>query len=383
MLFTRTTGVLNKQISFLNIKATSMMVILKYLYTGFVLEKDITTDRNENELPELVSKAVQLRLPLTDNEIINYLVDSVAKISLDSIMFDRLSLQGLQLLLLKRDEKKIFVSNEYSVFRFAVLAAATKVSREAFSTMEERLPPWREIKGSLEAIKYNDPLENKIHTSIANIVDPITRLIDFRKIHGTILARIIEPLGLVPSDKINDSYRFQASMKISRSIFNENPTIRWDRNGCGPSLEISDDGYTVCAFEQYAAHQSMRTNYLMSEGTYEFHVLIEELCYNSWVDVCGEGLDFSQFAGAQPWGWVLGSHEYGQNGNICTANSIDSAINQNAKIVVHLDMNNKTVSFSINDKRQPPITSWVLSSNLYFVISLRYSGKFRILLPRK
>ncbi|CAG8683379.1 15744_t:CDS:1, partial [Acaulospora morrowiae] len=85
VLFTRSED-LDKQVSFLKIEASSMKIILEYLYTGTVLERDITTNNafetlnaadffqlenlqdliykkmcekegNENKSPELLSKA--------------------------------------------------------------------------------------------------------------------------------------------------------------------------------------------------------------------------------------------------------------------------------------------------------------------------------------
>ncbi|CAG8693485.1 4832_t:CDS:1, partial [Acaulospora colombiana] len=104
-----------------------MKIILEYLYTGKIPDGSLSADnvfeilyaadffqlKNlqdiisdfyikacqeegiDNKSPELLSKAVQLTLS-GDNGIIDFLIDSVAKIPLDVIGFNRLSLQALR-----------------------------------------------------------------------------------------------------------------------------------------------------------------------------------------------------------------------------------------------------------------------------------------------
>ncbi|CAG8702266.1 583_t:CDS:1 [Acaulospora morrowiae] len=410
ILFTRTTEICERQISFPKIEVKTMSVILKYLYTGLVPEKDLTTDNvfeilqaadffqleniqdlvsefykkqcekegYENKSPELLSEAVRLMSPLANNGVIRYLVDSVAKIPLDSIGFNRLSLQGFQCLLLQKDEKKIFMSSEYSVFRFAVLTAATKVSQEAFSALEKELPPWNEVERSLYTVSDNKIRKGEISEAIVKTMNSFMEHIDLRRIDAKIIAKIIEPLDIVPSNKMFDSYRFQACMKTPQPAFHGTNGIKWERN-IGSHLIISDDGYTVSASQHCSHYGSVRTNNLMSSGTYELHVQFGKDDNNSWVGICDERLKFSASAGSQPYGWVFGSNGYCSHNNnqILIARNLEYV---NTKIIVHLNMDNKTVAFSVNGKRHPPITSWTnLSSNLYFVASLGYRGKIRIL----
>ncbi|CAG8718963.1 228_t:CDS:1, partial [Acaulospora morrowiae] len=124
------------------------------------------------------------------------------------------------------------------------------------------------------------------------------------------------------------------------------------------------------------------TSDLMSSGTHEFHVLIEKGCTCAWVGVCDERLDLSTFAGSQQYGWVLGSggsYYHNNSGNT----DIPNFTRDNVEIIIHLNMDNKTVAFSVNGTRYPPVTSWTnLPSKLYFVASLIYPGKFKILRPK-
>ena len=49
------------------------------------------------------------------------------------------------------------------------------------------------------------------------------------------------------------------------------------------------------------------------------------------------------------------------------------------KITVHLDMNKKTVAFTVNGTKYPEVLKWDnLPSKLYPIVSLCYPGRFRI-----
>ncbi|CAG8494724.1 5527_t:CDS:2 [Acaulospora colombiana] len=389
-LYVRASETPEKQVSYPKIDASHMKIILEYLYTGIVHEKVITADNAfevlhaadffqleklqnliseyykkmcmkegiENKAPELLSKAVQLMSPKADNGTIDYLIDIVAKIPLDFIEFDRLSLQGLQCLLSKRDERNVFASSEYSVFR---------------------LPPWMKVKEVFQTIKSNSSINKEISKSIADIIKPVVEHIDFKRINPKIIKKIIEPLDIVPSNKILDSYRFLACMATPLSPF-YGIGFFWDQNGFGAGLEISKDRRNVLASKTVTSHVSIRTNYPMSSGVHEFHVLNEKDGKFSWIGVCDEGIDVSKHAILQPYGWALGSSGYGIHNNKHV--EIAQKFGDNAKIIVHLDMDNKKIAFSVNGTRYPPVTSWEnLSSSLYFVASFKFPGRLRILHP--
>ncbi|CAG8629596.1 1493_t:CDS:1 [Acaulospora morrowiae] len=413
MLFAEMTEIPCNQISFPEVEMSSMNVILKYLYTETISPGDITTENafgilhaasffqlenlqdnilaiykrlcknggNEKKLPELLSRATHLASPLADNSIVRYLVNSVARIPLDTMEFNRLSFQGLQCLLSIRDRTQIFLSSEYSVFRFMVLTAATEAPGEAFVALEKKLPPWSEVEEPFKTVD-NNSIGEEISTSVADIISPIVDYIEFRRIDAKIIAKIIEPLDIVPINNILDSYRFQACVETSLPAFYGDSILKWDRVCCGPDLKISEDGETVSAFPNPIGHQSVRTNKLMSSGTHEFYVQIENACKECYIGVCSEDLDFSGAAGSQPYGWVLSSSGQYCHNNHCTLFSTRTFGNKNEKIIVYLDIDEKKISFSVNNVLHKPVERWKnLPSNLYFVVSFCYPGKFKILLP--
>ncbi|CAG8697082.1 3445_t:CDS:1, partial [Acaulospora colombiana] len=119
---------------------------------------------------------------------------------------------------------------EYSVFHFTVLAAAKNVSHEAFSNLKEKIPPWVKVQEVLQTINNNDSVYKEISISITEIIKPVVEHIDFKRINAKILSKIIEPLNIVPSSKIADSYRSLACLEAPPTSFYGIPLFMWDQN---------------------------------------------------------------------------------------------------------------------------------------------------------
>ncbi|CAG8483709.1 9909_t:CDS:1 [Acaulospora morrowiae] len=335
MLFSRTSEISDKQISFQKIESAAMKIILEYLYTGSILDGSLSIDNafetfnaadffqlknlqdiisnfykqackgdgqemKEDKSPELLSKAIQVMSSSDDNGIIDFLVKSVAKIPLDTIGFDRLSLQALRCLLSNtNDNEKVFVTSEYSVLRFTILLSAKNVSQAAFSALKIRLPLWNKINDGFN-FKNNDTSGlTDICTCTANNMAPLIEFIDLRRIEGKILIDIIEPLNLIPHEKLIAAYRYYTYDKDPMSAFRGKPfikeDIKWDRNNCGPSLFISPDGYTASCSGKYPTPNYLKTNYgnhvrtnsLMINGIHELHVKIKNINFVR-IGVCGK-----------------------------------------------------------------------------------------------
>ncbi|CAG8785942.1 5348_t:CDS:1, partial [Acaulospora morrowiae] len=192
------------------------------------------------------------------------------------------------------------------------------------------------------------PIKEEISLPVFNYINSLVGYIDFRRISAEIVIKLIEPLYIVPFPKIIDSCRFQICEKSQLSEFYGTPGITWDRNSCGSGLIISDDGYTVSARQDISLCQSVKANYpMMNSGVHEFHVLLEKISVCSWIGVCGEGLKFSEFAGYHN-AHVLGSEGDCYINNVYGGTKIPSFSNDNTHVIVHLDMDNKTIAFSVN-----------------------------------
>ncbi|CAG8501737.1 3163_t:CDS:1 [Acaulospora morrowiae] len=402
-----------REISFPKIKASVMKVILEYLYTELVPESNLSMDNAlgvfqaadylqlnglkelvlcfykhtcllEGNAPELLSKVVQHISPLVDNEIINFLVESIAKIPLDAIEFDQLSFKAFQRLLsMTHDGKMMFVTNEYSVLRFAILLAAKETSQKAFDTFEVRLPTWDKIMDGLYVNNFeSSDISDDISGPISQKLESLIEFIDLRRINGKIITNIIEPLNLITQENIMNAFRSHIREEIHssfRGIQYLPKEIKWDENGCGSNLVITD-GYTVSSTRK--GYQSVRTNYLMSGGIHELCIKIEEFGGDIGIGVCSEGLNYMDWAGHQAHGWILiSSGGTGHNEFSRRCPDIAQPFNcPGSEVTVHLNMDKKTCAFSINGKRYPPIPEWNdLPPRLYFVASLSSRGRLKIM----
>ncbi|CAG8443972.1 4844_t:CDS:2 [Rhizophagus irregularis] len=292
--------------------------------------------------PVLLSKAVEKMSPLADNEMIKLIIEWISKTPLETIGFDNLSFQALQCLLSQTySTQNPFVTSEYMVFQFRL-----------------------EIKEML------------------SIILPF---IDLRRIDINILVDKIEPLQLLPTPLLLDAYRFQAREKKSLPHIRGIPlfdwNLQWDKIAKGSNLILKEYNTVVESNPGglNTTHQNIRANNIINgEGIYEWEVIIEETCIYAWVGVCTErGLDYNIFAGQQSCAWVLGSSGKCYHNNI--GSHYVSEFSSGTKIIVHLNMTERSIAFSVNGVMHPPVSTWDnLPSKLYPIVSLNSPGRIRL-----
>ncbi|CAB5110949.1 uncharacterized protein OCT59_001353 [Rhizophagus irregularis] len=195
-----------------------------------------------HNLPVLLSKVVEKKKPsLIDNHIlIDLIVEELSTFPLNVIEFGRLSLEALRYLLSYKHEKKMpFVTPEYEILRYCAILAGKNVSNDAYETLSKRLPilePMNYIQ--VEILRYsailggkkvcNEAYETlfkrqpipsisrqieyiKVENNftdcqkVVEILEPLVKYIDLKRINTQILAKIIEPLGIIPSEVIKDA----------------------------------------------------------------------------------------------------------------------------------------------------------------------------------
>ncbi|RGB33998.1 hypothetical protein C1646_815698 [Rhizophagus diaphanus] len=400
------------QISFPKIDFAGMEIILGYIYTGSVKEESLTKDNvieafyaagyfqlldlqdfitktvkstslTKNYSPELLSK-VSEKMPSTgDNILLKLLVEAVAIMPLNNIKFGRLSIAGLKYLLSITHEKvKSFATPEYEVFRYSALLVAKHVSNNAYEILKELLP-------TLEQTKNFIKVERKVivdRQKVAEVLEPLVEFIDFRRINAQILADIIEPLGIIPTEIIYSAYRHTAllnnnsylsSIRGKQKIINESDYV-WDVSTCESKLIIENNGKIV-QVPNNCGRQNVRAKMtLESRDIFEWDVIIEKTCNCAWVGVCAsENFNYEIFAGDQPTGWVLSSNGFCRNSN--RELKYCPSFGDGTKVTVHLNMNKRTCSFTVNGTKYPEVPEWNnLPPKLYPIVSLKFPGRLRI-----
>ncbi|CAB4403440.1 unnamed protein product [Rhizophagus irregularis] len=413
------------KISFPTINSSSMEIILEYLYTGSFKEDTLTKDNiietfnaadyfhlldlqksvknifinnlEENYanscLPELLSKVVKTMSLTEDNIFLDLLIKAISAIPLNTIEFDRLSIEGLKCLLSYTHDKEIpFVTPEYEVFRYSAILAAKQVSNDAYHTIMKQLPTLEQSE-QMEQLSHLNSLqvEKKLiadNQKVASELEHLVEFINFKRIEGRILVNIIEPLEITPNEVILDVYRHNTLSINSDSndirgipIYRLNDSdLVFDESVCSSKLIIEDGGKVVRASANCVKHQSARINMLLeNKRIFEWDVIVEKNCRFIYIGVCSsENFNYEGFAGIQPTGWVVGSCGSCCNSGVWTNNYCPS-LKDGTKITVHLNMHKSTCAFTINGIKYREVPSWNnLPSRLYPVVSLLYPGRLRI-----
>ena len=83
--------------------------------------------------------------------------------------------------------------------------------------------------------------------------------------------------------KMSDNSDLNAIRGIPIYRLNESELV-WDESACGSKLSIEDNGKVVSALNNCQLHQSVRIKTVLdSKGIFEWDVIIEKCCSNSWV----------------------------------------------------------------------------------------------------
>ncbi|GBC03175.1 hypothetical protein RclHR1_00500023 [Rhizophagus clarus] len=418
MLFNGMKESYEKQIFFPEINSSSMRIVIEFLYTGRNVSDLLTSDNivgtyhaadylqlpdlqdfvvetlresldqryYESIVPELLSESIEKMSDSAENPFLSLLAESVAKISLNTIDYSRLSFTALQYLLSYTfNKEKPFATPEYEVLRFGAIRAAYQVSNDAATSLKIRLP-------TLDKMGCPSKLDSKMYDSefiinrskIAELLETLVDFIDFRRIDGKILKEIIDPLEIVPVDVIINTYRFlikKSNLPATRGIpyIDDKSGYIWDKQASGSQLSIEKDGAVVRAIRGCSTHQNVRASVeIFDIGIYEWDVIIEKSCTYAWIGICSsEEFDYERFVGVQASGWVFGSNGLCYNNNHCI--NYGKTFGEGDIISVHLNMDNKTCSFSVNGRKFPTVSFWTnIPSRVYPVASLKYPGKFRI-----
>jgi hypothetical protein len=410
----------NGDLIFPEFSSSTLLVILEYLYTEKVTEKSLAIETvaeafhcadfflieqlklqiieffkncNINDKVNISAKILSQLLEYmgsSDNELTNLLYDSVNSVPLETIEYCNLNGKALEYILskIKKEETNILSTLEYDLFHYIVLWAANEISKEALTFYRSCLPS-SEIVNSLNTTylqRWNFNIPNniqEIHSRYkSTMIAKTSSLLDYvnlDQIHPLVISDIIEPLGgLISSKKLSDIRRKNALLAgkyiyISREI---------------PSLQWSTYGYNMCLYRSpfIVTSNSLSQGWIRTavpvsgQGLVEWDIVVEKICCQFWVGICtikGFSVDYNSWLGKHAYGWVFGS-----NGVIChnaskATNEYGRKFKEKDIITVHLDMEKRTCSFSVNGISYP-VAFRDLPDEIYPAVSLCAPGKAKI-----
>ncbi|CAG8469618.1 11783_t:CDS:2 [Acaulospora morrowiae] len=385
----------SSRITLSEIDSFIMIIILEFLYTGSISEGILTvensfeiyfaanyfrlnklqdlvipfvyescrTSTSNDCFPKLFSKAIGTISPLTNNEIITILMEYVARIPLDDIEYGQLSIEALHFLLSNVDRTS-FATGDYSILRYAILTSAKEIAPDAVNFFEKRLPTLYAIFQDDYTIDYSKDMGySNICVSISKKINPLCEYIDLSSIDEKVFKKILLPLRLIPPQSSTDSNNFVHDASVQHrgetALTNTNkgfpsylvmsperefsgnqvisspaPDLKWSDLMCGPNLQILDDGSKVITTTQAESTQSVRANYLMTNGVHMWDIIVGRNSKLAWIGVCTEEYNFPYFSGSQPNAWVMGLDGYCYNNSNRGVKFLDVKIKSGSKITV-------------------------------------------------
>ncbi|CAI2173200.1 19409_t:CDS:2 [Funneliformis geosporum] len=398
------------RIYFPEIKSTAMEAILNYLYTGSCTVQQM---RNEDVIdiyhaadyfqlnslleyivriigfflqpstdsyftPELLSRAL-VKLPLSEkNPLVQLLAECISSLPISAIEYNQLTFTALKFLLTYAREKgRSLATTEYEVFRYIIIHSAHQVSKKAVEILDNYLPIPNRVNDTRESnnVSIHNTEYHRFRPQLFEIINPLLEFVDIRRIEGKnpifeTYPETTDPKNLQLSE-INPSDIQTTSVSKLNFI--------WEQSACGSDLTVEGEGLIVRALATCKSAQNVRGTILIENGgKYEWDLIVDKGCKRMYIGICAnEDFSFEEFAGRQSNGWVFsGAGIYWNDNSQLKRNETYS---QGDKVTVHLDMDEKTLAFSVNDTKYPVATTWKKPpSKVYPIVSLIYPGQIRI-----
>nr|CAG8486474.1 10634_t:CDS:2 [Entrophospora candida] len=220
-------------------------------------------------------------------------------------------------------------------------------------------------------------IKESLRTAIIDIISSTLPFIDFRLFDPDVLVNVIEPLDIIPSNILYQAYRYHSTRKMPKNTTRGlAPPLRWDRNKqYEPFIRHTGDNDTLI-ISKNQSHLVFKTTQGFKNGYHKWDIIVEESFEQTvYIGVCGTDIDHLQFLGNQKHGWVFGSDGtiYHDGESYYYGEPFDDL----SKITVHLDMNKRTLAFSI-DGDYFGIAFTNIPSKVYPAISLTDRAQFKI-----
>ncbi|RIA90135.1 concanavalin A-like lectin/glucanase domain-containing protein [Glomus cerebriforme] len=407
-------------IEFQKFSSKALLVIVEFLYTGYVTDKTLTIETVTEALicadyfllESLIFQIIEFieekedsmnikakflsqhskSLDSTNLRLCDELFDDINTVSLKLIDYHNLNENALEFLLEKIKSKNVTTS-EYDLFHYVILWTAREISEEAFLFYESYLPSPEVIKNletnpnvqewklnlSFHAQKNHAKYRTEIMTKSLGLLNSL----DLERIHPYVFSNN-EPLcDLVDPKTLIFIYRKQALLAGKYfSILQTN--FQWDVYCCGRRMLIDIQSPFVVT-SQSNAFEWIKTKIPISgQDLVEWDIIVEKLCDCFWVGICtsdGYNVDYNTWLGKHAYGWVFGSKGVTRHNSKIEKDKDKSKYGQkfkeNDRITVHLDMKKRTCSFSVNGTNYP-VAFRNLPNRVYPAVSLKAPGKARI-----
>ncbi|CAB5384208.1 unnamed protein product [Rhizophagus irregularis] len=337
----------DNHITFTEFSSSTLLIILEFLYMGDIMIESLTLNNiveaylgaeyfllagleeiiitfldnalkcsaDNNLAAKLLTQASEFMLPSSDDLFFRTLHNSLVITPLETIEYHNLTAEGLSFILSPTNMDTTyeeFVTPEYGVFRYIVLWAAHHCNNNnlVVSYFEPLLPPSDHAEhldaNEIEQLRKSHEKNKKkskskeIKDMIMALLNPLLPFVDFKLIHPSVLANIIEPLDIiVPNDMLNEAFKYQAQLPAGSgpgrnrgtiAAKPENLRFQWSQQAHGKQCVLLENDVALKSntrkYEWARASLPIRGHEI-----YEWDIYIEESCKHLWIGVCTERRD--------------------------------------------------------------------------------------------
>ncbi|CAG8524655.1 2096_t:CDS:1 [Ambispora gerdemannii] len=433
MFFTGMRETHEPEISLPEISTAAMKVVLEFLYTGNVENNKLTATNaidvfyaanylllpvleevtvsfiegkifSENDnisivrlFSAMITKADAQKLD-KGQFLYKLLCKKMKRIPLFTFAFNEMSIDMLKVLLSQTlDQDEYFATSEYGIFRYVVLWGANKVSPQTLFAYSKVLPIADSVdKFCDEFIQKNEELIEESNFSnyrhqLLKQIDQLLPLIDLQLINVKIIGLIIDPLRLFSLKCVNEAYRLHAiskhPTKTTRGAF-VNKQITWNKLQCGPHMIVHQHDETVVeSFTRGRSQMAIAKQAFKGKDIFQWDIVIEQNSQHVAIGVISSTEieqsepEFSKSLIWQPDCWCISSDGsyYSKLYHIVQIKQEYelAAFKEGDTVTSHLDMSERTLSFSINGIKMKTVFR-DLADKVYPAVSLSSFGMLRI-----
>jgi hypothetical protein len=216
-------------------------------------------------------------------------------------------------------------------------------------------------------------------------------------IPAEVLTQLVSGTYLLSEEQLRALRVAQASAPLSYTMqYVRRP---WDVQAIGRNAQCMS--VDEIEFDS-TSHQAARGRHCLTEGRYVWHLVVTKYCSCTWIGLVDDSADLSKWLGNQRGAWVMGSNGcVSHAAPLCDCNEIadncplsatekvfyldesyhvmpygDKWDDDGTHIAVHVDMDQRTLSFTVNGVDHG-LAFFGLSDAVYPAVSMRHPGRVK------
>lgn len=336
----------------------------------------------------LLSRAVELLAPASDTQIFSHIMTAIPCVPQDLDDLGELSYEAMCFYLETTHNVSICIlTSEYSRLRLVLMWCAHSISLHLEEAVKVYMPP--EQSEFLNSISFTHSDKDCAHlllikswqSLMKDCFEPFLCYLDLFRVHPHMLARVVEPMGVVPPAYLMHVFRFHAMFSKDMLL------LRWGKGAHHPRYVIQEEGSVLenVSNDDLFGFGTTEVPATRTTGVYEWDIVVETSSSYLGIGFCSvEGLaaveSDNKWLGYRSYGWVLCCHGVLYHNNLLNAyikTSYAPSFSEGSRVRVHIDLSKATCSFTVDGT--PCGIAWDnIPSIIYPAVTMCYPGRVRI-----